>query len=335
MARYSFFCLDGHTCGNPVRLVVGGAPALSGKTMSEKRIDFLKKYDWIRTGLTYEPRGHDLMSGAILYPAFREECDASLLFIETTGSLPMCGHVTIGSVTMGIENGLIKPKKPGKVVLETAAGIIKACYQEKNGRVSSVKFTNAPAFMHAENLTAHLEGIGEFKVDIAYGGNFYAIVEKQQTYHDFHDMSVMDLIQISQQLRTKLNEKYDFIHPQNKTIKGLTHIQWAAPAKQAEAYCSNAVFYGKNAIDRSPCGTGTSARMAQLWSKGRLKKGEKFIHESIIGTLFEGKIEEEINLSNRMPAILASISGWAKQTGVNTIYIDDDDPFSKGFLLHD
>ena len=172
MARHSFFCLDGHTCGSPVRLVVGGAPQLCGESMSEKRQDFLKRYDWIRTGLTFEPRGHDLMSGALLYPSYRSDCDVSLLFIETTGCLPMCGHVTIGAVTMGIENGLIQPENPGKVRIETPAGLITAYYQEKDGRVESVRFMNTPAFVYAENLMVFMEGFGDVTVDVAYGGNF-------------------------------------------------------------------------------------------------------------------------------------------------------------------
>ena len=180
MSRHSFFCIDGHTCGNPVRLVAGGGPQLDGATMMERRAHFLAEYDWIRTGLMFEPRGHDVMSGSILYPPTRDDCDIAILFIETSGCLPMCGHGTIGTVTMAIEQGLVKPKTPGVLRLDTPAGLVVAEYRQVGDYVEEVRITNVPSFLHAEGLTVECPVLGEISVDVAYGGNFYAIVEPQR-----------------------------------------------------------------------------------------------------------------------------------------------------------
>ncbi len=332
MARHSFFCIDGHTCGNPVRLVAGGGPRLEGSTMMERRAHFLSEYDWIRTGLMFEPRGHDMMSGSILYPPTREDCDVAILFIETSGCLPMCGHGTIGTVTMGIEHGLIKPKTPGMLRLDTPAGLVTAEYSKVGEHVEEVRITNVPSFLYAEGLTVECPGLGEIRVDVAYGGNFYAIVEPQESFSDMADHSAGDLIAWSPVVRQRLNEKYSFVHPQNPGIDRLTHVLWTGAPTVEGAHARNAVFYGDKAIDRSPCGTGTSARMAQLHARGRLKAGDDFVHESIIGSLFNGRVEREVTVADR-PAIVPSIGGWARMTGLNTIFIDDRDPFAHGFVV--
>ena len=333
MARNTFFCLDGHTCGNPVRLVAGGGPLLEGSTMLERRANFLSEYDWIRTGLMFEPRGHDMMSGSILYPPTREDCDIAILFIETSGCLPMCGHGTIGTVTMAIENGLVTPKEDGVVNLDTPAGKVVARYEKKGRKVTEVRLTNVPAYLHAENLTAECPGLGEITVDVAYGGNFYAIVEPQKSFRDMADFSAGDLVRMSPGLRAALNEKYEFVHPEKPDIKGLSHILWTGLPTVEGASARNAVFYGDKAIDRSPCGTGTSARMAHWAAKGKLKTGDDFIHESIIGSLFKGRVEAEAKVGDRT-GIIPSIAGWAVETGRNTIVIDDEeDPFAHGFVV--
>ncbi|MCH6204487.1 4-hydroxyproline epimerase [Brucella ciceri] len=332
MARHSFFCVDGHTCGNPVRLVAGGGPNLEGSTMMEKRAHFLAEYDWIRTGLMFEPRGHDMMSGSILYPPTRPDCDVAVLFIETSGCLPMCGHGTIGTVTMAIEQGLVTPKTPGKLNLDTPAGLVAIEYEQNGQYVERVRLTNVPAFLYAEGLEVECPDLGSLKVDVAYGGNFYAIVEPQENYTDMEDYSALQLIAWSPVLRQRLNEKYKFQHLPLPDINRLSHILWTGKAKHPEAHARNAVFYGDKAIDRSPCGTGTSARMAQLAAKGKLKPGDDFVHESIIGSLFHGRVERAAEVAGR-PAIVPSIAGWARMTGYNTIFIDDRDPFAHGFTV--
>ncbi|MCB1351035.1 MAG: 4-hydroxyproline epimerase [Maritimibacter sp.] len=332
MTNHAFNCFDGHTCGNPVRLVAGGGPRLKGANMIEKRAHFLAEYDWIRTGLMFEPRGHDMMSGSILYPPTRDDCDVAVLFIETSGCLPMCGHGTIGTVTMAVENGLVTPREPGKLVLDTPAGVVTVEYRQEGRFVEEVRLTNVPAFLYAEGLTADVPGLGEVTVDVAYGGNFYAIVEPQAAFRDMDDFTAGELIGFSPKLRAALNRQYDFVHPENPAISGLSHILWTGAAQHPEATARNAVFYGDKAIDRSPCGTGTSARMAHWAAKGRLNVGDEFIHESIIGSLFKGRVEAATKVGDR-DAIIPSVGGWARQTGINTIFIDDRDPYAHGFVV--
>ena len=333
----TFFCIDGHTCGNPVRLVAAGGPALNGATMSEKRQDFLARYDWIRTGLMFEPRGHDMMSGAILYPTTRPDCDVGVLYIETSGCLPMCGHGTIGTVTFAVERGLVQPREPGLLRLETPAGRVEARYVLRSGYVESVRLTNVGAYLAAEGVAADCPGLGEIAVDIAYGGNFYAIVEPQAHYADLSELTPAQILHYSPLLRRALNEVIEVAHPDNPTIRGVSHILWTGRPTKPEADARNAVFYGDKAIDRSPCGTGTSARMAQLHAKGRLKTGDRFVHESIIGSLFTGRVEAETRVGNHAQnsygGIVPSIEGWARMTGLNTITIDPRDPYAHGFQV--
>ena len=330
--KKTFFCIDAHTCGNPVRLVAGGGPVLYGKSMMEKRLHFLKEYDWIRKGLMFEPRGHDMMSGSILYPPHDPENDIGVLFIETSGCLPMCGHGTIGTVTIALEEGLVKPKTPGKLRLETPAGIVSIEYLQDGQKVKSVKLTNIASFLHSENLKVECPDLGTLYVDVAYGGNFYAIVDPQPHFSGLENYTAGDLIRWSPVIRERLNEHYEFIHPENQNIKGLSHLLWTGKTSSPESDARNAVFYGDKAIDRSPCGTGTSARMAQWAAKGKLQKGDVFVHESIIGSKFTGRIEA-LTKCGVYDAIIPSIEGWARITGYNTIFIDDDDPYAFGFLV--
>jgi 4-hydroxyproline epimerase len=335
MARHSFFCIDGHTCGNPVRVVTGGSiPALRGATMFERRQHFIANYDWIRTALMYEPRGHAMMSGSILYEPTRADCDAGVLFIETTGCLPMCGHGTIGTVTIALENGLIQPKTPGVLRLETPAGVVEARYVWNGPHIESVRITNIPSFLYGTGYEIDVEGMGALTVDVAYGGNFYAIVEPQTAFGDIADVGVSDLLAWSPRLRTAFNARYSIAHPENPAIDRLTHVLWTGKPRAPGATARNAVFYGSSALDRSPCGTGTSARMAQLAAKGQLKEGDEFVHESIIGSLFTGRIEGRAKVGHR-DAIIPSIEGWARVTGFNTIFVDDRDPFAHGFQVAD
>lgn len=335
MARKTFFCVDAHTCGNPVRVVAGGGPNLIGANMSEKRQHFLSQYDWIRKGLMFEPRGHDMMSGSILFPPTNPDNDFGILFIETSGCLPMCGHGTIGTITIAIEEGLISPKIPGKINMEAPAGLVKIEYKQVGKKVEWVKLTNVKSYLAAENLTVECPELGELTFDVAYGGNYYAIVDPQQNFSGIQDFTASKIVQYSQVVRARINEKYPnlFIHPENDTIRDVSHMLWTGTPLDPTSSGRNAVFYGDKAIDRSPCGTGTSARMAQLHAKGLLKKGDEFIHESYIGSKFVGRIEEETVIGD-IKAIVPSIQGWAKVYGYNTIIIDEeDDPYAHGFQV--
>lgn len=332
MATKTFFCIDAHTCGNPVRLVAGGGPHLEGANVSEKRQHFLRSYDWIRHALMFEPRGHDMMSGSILYPPSDPSNDVAVLFIETSGCLPMCGHGTIGTVTIAIEQGLVTPQKPGFLRLETPAGLVEVRYHQEGKKVKWVRLTNVSAYLAAEKLTVDCPELGELTVDVAYGGNFYAIVDPQPNFPGLEHFRAEQLIAWAREMRRLLNGQYTFVHPENPTIAGLSHILWTGAPLDPTSTARNAVFYGDKAIDRSPCGTGTSARMAQWYAKGLLKPGDLFVHESIIGSKFIGRIETETEVAGQK-AMRPSIEGWAMVTGYNTILVDDEDPYAHGFQV--
>ncbi|MFT4698652.1 MAG: 4-hydroxyproline epimerase [Flavobacteriaceae bacterium] len=335
MSKTIFKCIDAHTCGNPVRVVTTGRPGLQGASMSEKRQHFLEEYDWIRKGLMFEPRGHDMMSGSFFFEPENPENDFGILFIETSGCLPMCGHGTIGAITIAIEEGLVQPKVPGIIKMETPAGLVEIEYKESKNKVEWVKLKNVKSYLAAEDLTVECPELGEITFDVSYGGNYYAIVDPQKNFSGVHNFTAGKLIQYSQIVRERINEKYPdmFIHPENETIRDVSHMLWTGDPIDPKSSGRNAVFYGDKAIDRSPCGTGTSARMAQLYAKGKLALGEEFVHESYIGSTFIGRVEEETEL-NEKKAIIPSIQGWAKIYGYNTIIIDDeDDPYAHGFQV--
>mgnify|MGYP006136081921 CR=1 FL=1 len=337
MIKGTFACIDAHTCGNPVRLVTSGHPNLKGDTMSEKRQDFLENYDWIRQGLMFEPRGHDMMSGAFIYPPCSENSDASILFIETSGCLPMCGHGTVGTVTSAIEAGLIIPKEPGKLVLDVPAGQINVEYIQEGAKVRSVKIFNVAAYLAHRDIRLDIPGLGTLVVDISYGGNFYVIVEPQENFPGIDNWSSSDILRWSPIVREAASKAASCVHPQDPTVCGVSHVLWTGKSQNENADAANAVFYGDKAIDRSPCGTGTSARMAQLFAKDKLTQGETFIHESYIGSQFIGKIESTVELetpNGSITAIMPSIQGWAHVFGQNTITINDDDPYAFGFIVN-
>jgi len=302
--------------------------------MSEKRQHFIKEYDWIRKGLMFEPRGHDMMSGSILYPPHNPNNDFAILFIETSGCLPMCGHGTIGTVTIALEEGIIQPKTPGKIRMEAPAGLVEIEYQQNDNKVEWVKLKNVPSYLAAQDLTVKSKDLGELVFDVGYGGNFYAIVDPQKNFKGLEHYSASQIIQFSQDVRQQINLKYPdyFTHPINDTIRDVTHMLWTGAVLDPTSSGRNAVFYGDKAIDRSPCGTGTSARMAQLHARGKLNVGEEYIHESFIGSKFIGRIEAETNIGDQQ-AIIPSIKGWAKVFGYNTITIDEEDPYAFGFQV--
>ena len=332
MARHSFFCIDAHTCGNPVRVVAGGGPLLPGVPMAEKRQIFIREHDWVRRALMFEPRGHDVMSGSILYPSTREDCDLGVLYIEVSGCLPMCGHGTIGTVTVAIEEGLVQPRTPGRLAIEAPAGRVEADYVQAGAYVEQVRLHNVPSYLHAAEVPIEVPGLGRLLVDVAYGGNFYAIVEPQPNWPGLGEASAQDLIRWSPVVRNAAQAAVAPVHPEDPRIAGVSHIQWCGPARHPRAHARNAVFYGAGAIDRSPCGTGSSARLAQLAARGRLAVGDEFIHESIIGSLFDCRVEAAATVGGRA-AIRPSVAGWARITGHNTIFVDDRDPFAHGFQV--
>ena len=334
LRKKTFHCIDAHTCGNPVRLIYRGGPELEGDSMLDRQQHFMAEYDWIRTSLMFEPRGHAMMSGSILYPSNRDDCDIGVLFIETSGCLPMCGHGTIGTVTIAIQHRLVEPRTPGRLDLETPAGKVSVSYTEEQGKVRSVRLTNVPSFLHSSGLEVDCPELGgTLSFDIAYGGNFYAIIEPQEIYQDLACLTAADIIRLSPVLRERINERYSFTHPDDSRLSHMRHLLWAGKPLNPESDARNAVFYGDAAIDRSPCGTGTSSRMAQLAARGELSVGDVFVHESYIGSQFTGRVEAETRVGD-YPAIVPSIEGWARIYGHNVITVDpDDDPFWQGFTV--
>ena len=330
--NHTFFCVDGHTGGMPVRMVVGGAPPLKGANQSERRRHFLAEFDWIRKALMFEPRGHDAMSGSIIYPPSGPDFDLAIIYIETSGSLPMCGHGTIGTVTFALERGFVVPREPGRLRLETPAGLVIADYRQDGGKVTSVRLTNVPSFLFLEDIAVESPDLGSLRVDIAYGGNFYAILETQENYRDLADFSPQELRRMGVDLRKRIEAAHDIVHPEDPSIRGLNHFMWCGTPTVEGADARNCVIAGDNLIDRSPCGTGTSARLAQRAAKGLLQDGDAFRHESLIGSLFIGRIEGRTK-AGAFDAVVPSIEGSAHITGLNTLFVEEGAPFPVGFQL--
>jgi len=332
MHPHTFFCVDAHTCGNPVRVVAGGAPPLPHVSMAEKRQIFMAEHDWVRRALMFEPRGHDLMSGSILYPSSRDDCDIGVLFIETSGCLPMCGHGTIGTVTVALEEGFVTPATEGQLAIETPAGRVAVEYVRDGRFIEQVRLFNIASYLHAADVAVDVPGLGPLVVDVSYGGNYYAIIEPQPGWPGLAGMGAGEIQRLSPLVREAVQAAVAPVHPEDARIAGLSHVMWCDAPRDPRAHARNAVFYGAKGVDRSPCGTGSSARMAQLAAHGRLAVGEAFVHESIIGTLFDCRVEAAASVGNH-PAILPSVGGWARVIGRNTILVDERDPLAFGFQV--
>ncbi len=331
MSRQEYRCIEGHTAGMPVRLVVSGQPELQGATQRDRRLDFIARHDHIRTGLMCEPRGHGMMSGAMLVPSTRADCDTGVLYLETSGCIPMCGHATIGLTTFAIELGLVKPATPGVLRLDTPAGVVEAYYTLKGDKVTSVRFHNVPSFVLATGVEMDHPELGKIHFDIAYGGNFYPIVESQPNFRDCADYAPDDLRRMALQLVKKLPEVIDVVHPDNPAIRGAHHTMWCGKP-QVGGDARGVVIATPAIIDRSPCGTGTSARVALRAARGEQTEGDVFTHESLIGSVFWGRVEARTKLKSGLEAIIPSVEGEAYITGHATHLIDDAEPYAAGFL---
>lgn len=324
--------IDTHTGGNPTRTIISGIPKLKGASMSERMLYMKHHCDWFRQALMYEPRGHDVMSGAILQEPCRSDADVGVIYIETGGYLPMCGHDTIGFCTALIESGLVPCKEPETVLkLDTPAGLVTAYVAVEDGRAKSVSFKNVPSFLYKRTAVT-MDGTGEVAVDIAYGGNFYGIVSADALDLKLEPSNARNIIETAIRLRRKVNEKVDVVHPENPFIRGLTHIEFYTKPTHPEADVKNTVVVPPGGIDRSPCGTGTSAKLSLLFANGALQIGEPFVHESIVGSLFKGRVSETTTVGT-LPATVNVISGSAWITGHHQFVLDRHDPLPTGFLL--
>ncbi|MYY03696.1 MULTISPECIES: proline racemase family protein [unclassified Streptomyces] len=332
-SRHIFHAVDSHTEGMPTRVITGGIGTLPGATMAERRTHFMAHRDAVRTLLMYEPRGHAAMSGAVLQPPTRPDADFGVLFMEVSGCLPMCGHGTIGVATVLVETGMVTVTEPVTTVrLDTPAGLVTVDVRVEAGAATSVTLTNVPAFSAGLGLTAKVPGHGTVPYDLAYGGNFYAMVRLADLGLPFDRSRKDELLAAGMALMEEVNASGDRpVHPLDPAIHGLKHVQLIAPGSDA-VHSRHAMAIHPGWFDRSPCGTGTSARMAQLHARGELPLDQDFVNESFIGTRFTGRLVGETTVGT-LPAVVPTVTGRAWITGTAQYFLDPADPFPEGFLL--
>ncbi|POX50967.1 proline racemase [Streptomyces sp. Ru71] len=324
--------VDSHTEGMPTRVVTGGVPAVPGDTMAERRRHAMRHLDELRRFLVDEPRGHSAMSGAVLQPPTRPDADWGVLYIEVSGFLPMCGHGTIGVATVLVETGMVTVTEPETVVrLDTPAGLVEARVEVRDGRAHSVTLRNVDAFALELDATVKVPGLGDIRYDMAYGGNFYAVVELVRLGLPFDRAHKDEILAAGLAVMRAVNEQRRPVHPADPLISGCKHVQFLAPDSTAR-HSRNAMAIHPGWFDRSPCGTGTSARMAQLHARGELPLHTEFVNESFIGTRFTGRLVGTAEVGGR-PAVVPEFTGRAWITGTANYLLDPDDPFPHGFVL--
>lgn len=331
-AKRVFHAVDSHTEGMATRVIVGGVGQIPGETMAERRLHFLEHMDDIRTLLMFEPRGHSAMSGAILQPSSRPDCDWGVIYIEVTGCLPMCGHGTIGVATVLVETGMVEVTEPVTTIrLDVPAGVVEARVEVDNGEARSVTIRNVPSFVLGLDRVAQVPGIGAVPYDMAFGGNFYAIVTADDLGVEFDRGQGNEIIARALLMMDAINATQEPVHPLDHSIRGCRHVQVLAPGSTAQ-HSRHAMAISPGWLDRSPCGTGTSARMAQLHARGELPLDTDFVNESFIGSTFIGRIVGETVVGD-LPAIIPTISGRAWITATAQYMLAADDPFPRGFLV--
>lgn len=327
-----FHAVDSHTEGMPTRVIVGGVGTLPGATMEERRQRFMAENDGLRQLLMNEPRGHSAMSGAILQPPTRPDADFGVLYIEVSGCLPMCGHGTIGVATVLVETGMVPVVEPVTTIrLDTPAGLVIADVAVSDGHADRVTIRNVPSFAVALGRTVEVPGFGEVRYDLAFGGNFYAIVRLDDLGLPFDRARKDDLLAAGLAIMDAVDAAEAPMHPVDSTIRGCHHVYLEAPGSTAR-HSRHAMAIHPGWFDRSPCGTGTSARMAQLHARGELPLHTDFVNESYIGTAFTGRLVEETEVAG-IPAVVPTITGRAWVTGTAQYMLDPSDPFPRGFVL--
>ena len=327
-----FAAVDSHTEGMPTRVVTGGLGPIPGASMQERRLYFEEHLDHLRLLLMREPRGHSAMSGAFLQPSTRPDADWGVLFVEVSGLLPMCGHGTIGVATVLVETGMVAVSEPETVIrLDTPAGLVEARVQVRDGRAERVGLRNVPAFVTALDAGVEVDSLGTVSYDMAYGGNFYALIPAASVGLDPVPANAQVLIDRGLEIIAAINASARPIHPVDPAIGGCKHVVFYAPGRDG-ADARNATAIHPGWLDRSPCGTGTSARMAALHARGELALGQEFVNESIIGSRFTGRLVEETSLGS-LPAVVPEVSGRAWITGMSQYLLDPTDPFPAGFVL--
>jgi proline racemase len=328
----AFHAVDSHTEGMPTRVITGGFGVIPGATMFERREYFLEHLDSVRQLLMNEPRGHSAMSGAILQPPTRPDADYGVLYIEVSGCLPMCGHGTIGVATVLVETGMVEVVEPVTTIrLDTPAGLVVAQVAVADGVAESVTITNVPSFVLGLDRKVQVQPWGQVSYDMAFGGNFYAIVQADELGIAFHRDNKQELLDAGLAIMAAVDEQDRPVHPDNPGISGCHHVYLAAPGSDAR-HSRHAMAIHPGWFDRSPCGTGTSARMAQLHARGELPLHTDFDNESFIGTHFTGRLVEEATAGGRT-TVIPTITGRAWITGTAQYLLDPRDPFPQGFIL--
>lgn len=325
--------VETHTEGMPTRVVTSGIGEIPGDTMFEKRLHFMEHMDYWRQWLMFEPRGHSAMSGAILQKPTRPDADWGVIYIEVSGCLPMCGHGTIGVVTALVEKKLVKIVEPVTTIrLDTPAGLVVVDVAIEDGRAKNVTMTNVPSFSYALDQEVDVPGLGKLKYDMAYGGNFYAIVPIERVDIEFERENGQKFLDLGLQISNAINEQNRPVHPENPDIAICHHIDFITPGDQGPLHWRNAMAIHPGWFDRSPCGTGTSARLAQMVARGEFSDGDVLINESWIGSHFEGRVKEHTKVGN-FDAIVPIITGRAWVMGESTWMLDENDPFPNGFIV--
>jgi proline racemase len=327
-----FHAVDSHTEGMPTRVITGGVGVIPGATMALRRLHFIEHLDHLRRLLMNEPRGHSAMSGAILQPPTRPDADWGVVFIEVSGCLPMCGHGTIGVATVLVETGMVEVTEPVTTIrLEVPAGLVVAEVEVADGVARSVTIQNVPSFTVGLDQTVEVPGFGEVTYDMAFGGNFYAILGVDQLGLPFDRAAGQRLLDAGLSIMDAVNKQNQPVHPSRPEIAGCHHVYLAAPGSTAR-HSRHAMAIHPGWFDRSPCGTGTSARMAQLHTRGELPLHTDFRNESFIGTHFVGRLVSETTVGD-VPAVVPTITGRAWITGTAQYFLDPEDPFPEGFEL--
>lgn len=327
------WAVDSHTAGEPTRVVVGGLPAIPGSSMAEKKRYLSEEMDWLRRMLMWEPRGHRDMFGSVLTSPCEEGADLGIVFMDGGGYLDMCGHGTIGAATVAVEMGLVRAREPETVVrFDTPAGLVEARVRVEGGRAVEVSVVNVPSFLYRGGVSVEVEGVGEVTVDVAFGGNFFAVVDSDELGLRLVPEEASRLVEVGLRIREAVDAAVRAVHPERPHLEGVRLVEFSGHPLNPAAHRRNAVVFGDGQLDRSPCGTGTSAKMAVLHARGELGVGEDFVHESVLGTLFRGRILGRTRVGP-FEAVIPQITGRAHITGFCQFVLDPQDPLGEGFRL--
>lgn len=328
-----FLVVDSHTMGEPTRVVLDGVEKIPGATMADKRQFLINNLDHVRTALMHEPRGHDNMFGSIIVEPCNPEAHLGVIFMDCGGYLNMCGHGTIGVVTVALEMGLLERREPfTTITLDTPAGLIYARAESRNGRVKKVTVQGVPSFLYREDFPIEIPGAGTIRTDVAFGGNWFALVESRSLHSEVVPANVRRLTEIGMVILQRVNEEIRVVHPTERHLRSIDLVEICGLAGAGHYHEKNIVVFGRGQFDRSPCGTGTCARMASLFFKGRLGLGQDFTSESIIGTSFSGRLLRK-TMVGEIEAVVPEITGQAFITGIQQLVLDPDDPLKHGFLI--